>query len=87
MLTLKQWNQSKMCGDMASHLSKRKEDNDRDVERWEMDILPDSINNVAAIRTVIIIIIIRIANIMIMIVEQTVQTGNRIMIKISRTSY
>ena len=87
MLTLKQWNQSKMCGDMASHLSKRKEDNDRDVERWEMDILPDSINNVAAIRTVIIIIIIRIANIMIMIVEQTVQTGHRIMIKISRTSY
>lgn len=44
-----------MYGNITSHLSKRKENNDRDIGRWEMDILPDSINNIAITRTEIII--------------------------------
>lgn len=63
-----------MLGNKASHLSKRKEDNDKDIERWEMDIIPDSINNVAVTRTVII-------KIMILMAKHTVYTGHRIMIK------
>lgn len=58
-----------MLGNKASHLSKRKEDNDKDIERWEMDIIPDSINNVAATKTVIII--------MILIGKHTAYTGHR----------
>jgi len=47
-----------------------------------MDILPDSINNIAVTRTVIIIPIK-----MISIAEKTVQTGHRIMKKLSGISY